>query len=66
MGMYRKPTPRAEALEQLTEERDHLKIQIHLAAERKKLDDATLGELRSELSELERKIDVYWRSVSKA
>jgi hypothetical protein len=61
MAGYRKVLPRNEALERLMEERDDLKIQIHLVAE--KLDAATLRAMRHQVGELERKIDACWRAV---
>ena len=63
--MHRVPRPQDPRFETLLEDRDHLKIQIHLAGETKKFDEATLNELRDELRELEHKIDTYWRSVSR-
>jgi hypothetical protein len=51
-------------LEALLDERDHLKIQIHLAAAGSEIAPVTLKALQAELSAIERRIDQHWRSVN--
>jgi hypothetical protein len=61
--MYRKLPTENPRLEKLLDERDHLKIQMHLAGD--EIDPDALKDMRERLRELEREIDVHWRAASR-
>jgi hypothetical protein len=58
--LYRKPSPPDDVLEKLIEERDHKRIQIHLAPE-----GTDLKALNMELRELESMIHARQRGRAK-
>jgi hypothetical protein len=60
----RKPHPDAPRLEALLDERDHLRIQIHLADVNGSSDPEALKALKAELLAIEQKIDKHWRSAN--
>ena len=61
VGMFRKPTPLDDALEELRIERDHVNIQISLLSDSDEADDEQLKALRDKRREFEALINARQR-----